>query len=276
MRVNSYPEGNIPNNVTLNVTVNCSCGNKDVSKDYGLFITYLMRPGENLASIALATNTSSELIEKYNPMVNFSASSGLLYITGRGLSGIHVDKSVEFSYEELAESTNDFSISNKIGEGGFVAVYYAELRGKKAAIKRMNRQRRTEFLAELKILVRVHHLNLIGDFGLAKLVKSGNPTLPSRFLGTFGYMPPEKQVKEDGVDEPRSLVALFDEAHSHPNQNEGISRLIDPKLGNNYPIDSVYKMAQLAKACTEKDPQMRPTMKSVVVALMALSSLTED
>lgn len=47
-----------------------------------------------------------------------------------GLSGIHVDKSVEFSYQELAESTDNFSISNKIGEGGFGAVYYAELRGK--------------------------------------------------------------------------------------------------------------------------------------------------
>ncbi|XP_027772817.1 lysM domain receptor-like kinase 3 isoform X2 [Solanum pennellii] len=375
MRDNSYPDKIIPDHVTLKVTVNCSCGNKHVSKDYGLFITYPMRPGENLSYIALVTNTSSKLIEMYNPMVNFSAGSGLLYIPGRdklgnyppistrkgssgktiaalavaslagvlllvgiiyvgiyrrkeqkvaanipassgqcyppspGLSGIHVDKSVEFSYQELAESTDNFSISNKIGEGGFGAVYYAELRGKKAAIKRMNREGRTEFLAELKILTRVHHLNLIlqvftkslrtssafsipmpgivdwlegnvkrvllslkvsligycverslflvyefiengnlsqhlrgrdvltwstrvqiamdsargleyihehtvpfyihrdvksanilinknfhakiGDFGLSKLVESGNPTLHTRFMGTFGYMPPE-------------------------------------------------------------------------------------
>lgn len=46
-----------------------------------------------------------------------------------GLTGITVDKSVEFSYEELASATDDFSLSNKIGEGGFGAVYYAELRG---------------------------------------------------------------------------------------------------------------------------------------------------
>ncbi|KAG5616874.1 hypothetical protein H5410_016698, partial [Solanum commersonii] len=38
--------------------------------------------------------------------------------------GIHVEKSVEFSY--------DFSISNKTEEGGFGAVKYAELRGKVA------------------------------------------------------------------------------------------------------------------------------------------------
>lgn len=45
------------------------------------------------------------------------------------ISGITVDKSVEFSYEELANATSDFSLANKIGEGGFGAVYYAELRG---------------------------------------------------------------------------------------------------------------------------------------------------
>lgn len=45
------------------------------------------------------------------------------------LTGITVDKSVEFSYEELAKATNDFNISFKIGQGGFGAVYYAELRG---------------------------------------------------------------------------------------------------------------------------------------------------
>ncbi|KAJ8554534.1 hypothetical protein K7X08_025212 [Anisodus acutangulus] len=46
-----------------------------------------------------------------------------------GLSGITLDKSVEFTYEELATATNDFSIANKIGQSGFGVVYYAELRG---------------------------------------------------------------------------------------------------------------------------------------------------
>lgn len=37
---------------------------------------------------------------------------------------------MEFSYQELAKATNNFSLDNKIGQGGFGAVYYAELRGK--------------------------------------------------------------------------------------------------------------------------------------------------
>ncbi|GFY99152.1 chitin elicitor receptor kinase 1 [Actinidia rufa] len=48
----------------------------------------------------------------------------------RGPTGITVDKSVEFFYEDLAKATDDdFSIVDKIGQGGFGAVYYAELRG---------------------------------------------------------------------------------------------------------------------------------------------------
>ncbi|GKA40631.1 hypothetical protein Tco_0733224 [Tanacetum coccineum] len=36
------------------------------------------------------------------------------------------------------------------------------------------------------------------------------------------------------------------------------------------------RMAQLAKACTHENPQLRPSMRSIVVALMTLSSSTED
>ena len=52
----------------------------------------------------------------------------------QGLTGITVDKSVEFSYEELAKATKDFSQDNKIGQGGFGSVYYAELRGEVCSI----------------------------------------------------------------------------------------------------------------------------------------------
>ena len=56
-------------------------------------------------------------------------SAGVAEDACPGLTGITIDKSVEFSYEELANATDNFSIANKIGEGGFGAVYYAELRG---------------------------------------------------------------------------------------------------------------------------------------------------
>ncbi|XP_039005882.1 LOW QUALITY PROTEIN: chitin elicitor receptor kinase 1-like [Hibiscus syriacus] len=472
-RFNSFPAANIPDTgTTVSVVVNCSCGDADISKEYGLFVTYPLRPGENLSSVLTQANLSSDLsglVQRYNPGVNFSSGAGLVYIPGRdnkfpplksskgisggviagiciaailvllllavglhvgffrkkttkeatllsaaspdlsaqtgnafgskavestpavaaspGLTSITVDKSVEFSYEELAQATDSFSMANKIGEGGFGAVYYANLRGEEAAIKKMDMEASKEFLAELKVLTHVHHLNLVrligycvegslflvyeyiengnltqhlrgssreplpwsarvqialdsargleyihehtvpvyihrdiksanilidkkfrakvADFGLTKLTEVGNASLPTRLVGTFGYMSPEYAqygdvspkidvfafgvvlyelisakeaiVKAYGsVAESKGLVALFEEAFDEPDPKEGLSKLIDPRLGDSYPFDNVFKMAQLAKACTQENPRLRPSMRSIVVALMTLSSNTED
>lgn len=62
-------------------------------------------------------------------MEKTSESGPLVAGASPKLKGITVDKSVEFTYEELAVATNDFNISNKIGQGGFGSVYYGELRG---------------------------------------------------------------------------------------------------------------------------------------------------
>ncbi|KAI4305781.1 hypothetical protein L6164_029126 [Bauhinia variegata] len=475
---NSYRPNNIPDTGTLNVTINCSCGDSEVSKDYGLFITYPLRPGETLQSVANSVSLDAGLLQRYNPSVNFNQGSGLVYIPGKDqngtyvalssssggagiaggaiagisvgviagllllavcvyvgyfrkkvqgvkllsqdskvlsvqnrsdetsaeyktsesgapaggggavITGITVDKSVEFSYEELANATNNFSLANKIGQGGFGAVYYAELRGEKAAIKKMDMQASREFLAELKVLTHVHHVNLVrligycvegslflvyeyiengnlsqhlrgsgkdplpwtcrmqialdsargleyihehtvpvyihrdiksanilidknfhgkvADFGLTKLTEVGSSSLPTgRLVGTFGYMPPEYaqygdvspkvdvyafgvvlyeliSAKEaiikinDNVADSKGLVALFGGVLNQPDPTEDLRKLVDPRLGDNYPIDSVRKMAQLARACTQDNPQLRPSMRSIVVALMTLSSNTED
>ncbi|KAL6553199.1 hypothetical protein OROGR_007041 [Orobanche gracilis] len=487
-RFNSYAPENIPIGARLNVTVSCSCGNSRVSKAYGLFVTYPLRPGESLSVIANETGLSEKLLQDYNPGVDFSRGSGLVFIPGRDtngtypplktssrlsggaiavisiaavigaillavcfyfvfyrrkkatgesllhkdkridnadgldmmekasesgrliasatpLKGITVDKSVEFTYEELADATDNFSISNKIGQGGFGAVYYGELRGEgfyclllivplrscvwfkiqKAAIKKMDMQASKEFLAELKVLAHVHHVNLVpligycvegslflvyeyidngnlsqhlrgkeplpwstrvqialdsargleyihehtvpvyihrdikpanilidrnfrakvADFGLAKLAEVGGVSLQTRLVGTFGYMPPEyaqygdvspkidvyafgvvlfelisgKEAilkRNEVITESQGLVALFEDAFNHPDKTESLRKLVDWRLGDDYPLDSVIKVAHLARACAHENPQMRPSTRSIVVALMTLSSSTED
>ncbi|KAI4323940.1 hypothetical protein L6164_023511 [Bauhinia variegata] len=83
------------------------------------------------------------------------------------ITSIMVDKSVEFYksleflYEELANATDNFSVANKIGQGGFGVVYYGELRGEKVAIKKMEIKTSKEFIAELKVLMNVHHLIIL-------------------------------------------------------------------------------------------------------------------
>ncbi|MCL7031016.1 hypothetical protein MKW94_016473 [Papaver nudicaule] len=125
----------------------------------------------------------------------------------------------------------------------------------------------------------------VSDFGLTKLTEVGNSSLQTRLDGTFGYMPPkyaqygdispkidvyafgvvifelilakEAVVKENGcIAESRGLVTLF----------EDVLNQIDPK------DDLANLMAQLAKACTQENPQLRPSMRSIVVALTTLSS----
>ncbi|XP_057463099.1 lysM domain receptor-like kinase 3 isoform X2 [Actinidia eriantha] len=474
-RVNMYDPTQIPDFVPINVTVNCSCGDRHVSVEYGLFTTYPLREGENLSSVAVESGVLAEVIRRYNPRSDFGAGSGLVFVPakdqngtyppfkssssggitggviagisvagvagalllavcfyaglyrrkkgvegsflqgefdghGQGpgssstlektsesgplmggvslqLTGITVDKSVEFSYEELAKATNDFSLANKIGQGGFGAVYYGELRGEKTAIKKMDMLASKEFLAELKVLTHVHHLNLVrligycvdgslflvyefiengnlgqhlrglgkdplpwsvrvqialdsargleyihehtvpvyihrdiksanilidqnfrakvADFGLTKLTEFGSASLHTRLVGTFGYMSPEYAQYGDVspkidvyafgvvlyelisakaaiiktneiITESKGLVALFEEILNQPDPEEDLCKLVDHRLGDDCPIDSVRKMAQLARACTQENPQLRPSMRSIVVALMTISSPTDD
>ncbi|XP_058743192.1 lysM domain receptor-like kinase 3 [Vicia villosa] len=489
-KFNSYDPNHIPIKAKVNVTVNCSCGNSQISKDYGLFITYPLRSTDTLEKIANETELDEGLIQNFNPDVNFSKGSGIVFIPGidqngdyvplyprtaglakgatvgisiagifgllllviciyvkyfqkkgekkaiqketslalstrkgnvvsissdvsgyetsgsighaTSLTGVMMEKSTEFSYEELAKATNNFSLDSKIGQGAFGTVYYAELRGKKTAIKKMKIQATREFLAELKVLTSVYHWNLvqligycvegflflvyeymdngnlsqhlhdserepipwttriqialdvargleyihdhsvpvyihrdiksdnillnenftgkIADFGLTKLTDVASSTDNTiHVAGTFGYMPPENaygrisrkidvyafgvvlyqlisakaavikidkhsteftslEIKtNESIDEYKSLVALFDEVIDQEGDSiESLRNLVDPRLGDNYSIDSINKMAQLAKDCTNRDPKGRPRMRAVVVSLMKLNSTIDD
>lgn len=334
----------------------------------------------------------------------FSEGSGYSNTTmgtlSSGLSYFSPDRSVEFSYKELSDATDNFSNAKKIGQGGYGSVFYGELHGQKLAIKMMNMQATKEFLAELQVLTRVHHTNLVrlvgyctheslflvyeyvengtlshhlkysgregitplsweariqvaldaargleyihehttptyihrdikssnilldnsyrakvADFGLTKLTESGtgSSTMPSRLVGTFGYMAPEyarfgdisaksdvysfgvvlfeiisakdaivHHVDKDSVTQaPRAgshgLVTLFEEVLSDSvSGKEKLRSLVDPALGDDYPLECMWKLASLAGACTREEPLLRPNMRVVVVALMTLSTSTQE
>lgn len=350
-------------------------------------------------------SSASDPIHSSSSQASSNPRSASFVPTTPGLADYTVDKSVEFSYEELANATGGFSVVNKIGEGGFATVYYGEIRGQKLAIKRMNLQATKEFMAELQVLTHVHHTNLVqligyctteflflvyefvengtldqhlhsskagrtplswssrvqialdaargleyihehtkptyihrdiksanilldkechakvADFGLTKLTETkvaGAVTQPTRVVGTWGYMSPEYArfgdvspmvdvysfgvvlfellsgreaimrgaltLSEDFIssdaarpkDEQKALVSFFDPVLKSPNGREKLARFMDPKLGDDYPADAAWKMAQLAGACTQELPSKRPTMRKAVVALMTLSSTTQD
>ncbi|PIA63359.1 hypothetical protein AQUCO_00200999v1 [Aquilegia coerulea] len=74
------------------------------------------------------------------------------------------DKLIRFSSKQLKIFTRNFSIV--IGQGGFGKVYRGELaNGVQVAVKMMAQECEKEFMAEVGILARLYHRNLIKLFG---------------------------------------------------------------------------------------------------------------
>ena len=72
------------------------------------------------------------------------------------------------SYAELAAATGGFSDANLLGQGGFGHVYRGTLGGQEVAIKKLRAgsgQGDREFRAEVEIISRVHHKNLVSLVG---------------------------------------------------------------------------------------------------------------
>jgi serine/threonine protein kinase len=75
-----------------------------------------------------------------------------------------------FSTSDIERATNSFDASRILGEGGFGRVYCGVLEdGTKVAIKVLKRddqQGGREFLAEVEMLSRLHHRNLVKLIGI--------------------------------------------------------------------------------------------------------------
>ncbi|KAK8608234.1 hypothetical protein V6N13_023661 [Hibiscus sabdariffa] len=139
-----------------------------------------------------------------------------------------------FNYSELKAATENFSPSNKLGEGGFGAVYRGTFSdGRVIAVKQLaisSRQGKSQFTAEVSTISAVQHRNLvklhgycikgkrhllvyeylenksldqalfelcpkISDFGLAKLYDDTKTHISTRVAGTIGYLAPEYALR---------------------------------------------------------------------------------
>ncbi|KAL8256718.1 hypothetical protein R6Q59_028759 [Mikania micrantha] len=84
-----------------------------------------------------------------------------------GTDVFDVEKPVVFLYEEILSCTDGFSESNLLGHGTYGSVYYGLLREQEVAVKRMTATKTKEFIAEMKLLCKVHHTNLVELIGYA-------------------------------------------------------------------------------------------------------------
>ncbi|XP_048231303.1 putative serine/threonine-protein kinase-like protein CCR3 [Ricinus communis] len=95
-----------------------------------------------------------------------------------------LNRADEFTLDEIAAATNDFSLQTKIGNRIFGTVYRGKLadgreavikRGERGQTKKLYQEKQNEFESELEFLLRLHHkhlVRLIGycDNGVEKLL----------------------------------------------------------------------------------------------------------
>ncbi|CAN4100397.1 unnamed protein product [Withania somnifera] len=294
------------------------------------------------------------------------------------------ERPVIYSLEEIAEATSNFDESRIIGAGGYGSVYYGTIGKQEVAMKKMRSNKSKEFMAELKVLCKVHHINVVellgyasgddhlylvyeyipngslnehlhqpmlkghkplswttrtqiavdtargieyihdhtksryvhrdiktsnilldeamrakvADFGLAKLVgrTSEDDFLVTRLVGTPGYLPPESVkelqittktdvfafgvvlaelitgkralIRENGdPNKMKSLISIIHEIFQDEDPDSALESFIDENLKGCYPMEDIYKMAEIADWCLSENAINRPEMREVVVAL---------
>ncbi|KAL0542890.1 hypothetical protein IC582_017971 [Cucumis melo] len=78
-------------------------------------------------------------------------------------------ETIQFDFETIKIATNDFSSENKLGQGGFGAVYKGKLpNGQRIAVKRLannSQQGDVEFKNEVLLVVKLQHRNLVRLLG---------------------------------------------------------------------------------------------------------------
>ncbi|GKC27081.1 receptor-like serine/threonine-protein kinase ALE2 [Tanacetum coccineum] len=110
------------------------------------------KPSGTGESLIVGSKKSSETM---------SFSSSLLAYTGTAKI---------YSLSEIEKATDNFDSRNILGEGGFGVVYNGILEDERKVavkvLKRDDRQGSREFLAEVEMLSRLHHRNLVKLFGI--------------------------------------------------------------------------------------------------------------
>ncbi|KAL0440569.1 UNVERIFIED_CONTAM: protein LYK5 [Sesamum latifolium] len=150
----------------------------------------------------------------------------------------------------------------------------------------------------------------VANFGLARILDTGDQTVMTRHVvGTYGYMAPE--YIENGLITPKLDVFAFgvvmlellsgrepianisnekkgggDQLLSESihgvldgeNVREKLRVFMDPWLGEEYPLELAYSMAQLARSCVANNLDARPPLSEVFMALskLLLTSLDWD
>ncbi|XP_019174849.1 PREDICTED: cysteine-rich receptor-like protein kinase 25 [Ipomoea nil] len=121
--------------------------------------------------------------------------------TTSGMSEIPIEESVQYEFSTIEAITNCFSADNKIGEGGYGAVYKGRLpNGQEVAVKRLSSgstQGDGEFKNEVALIAKLQHRNLVKLMGFClereeKILVY--EFVPNKSLDYFLFDPEKKQL----------------------------------------------------------------------------------
>ncbi|PON48720.1 Tyrosine-protein kinase [Trema orientale] len=221
-----------------------------------------------------------------------------------------------FSTSDIERATDHFNASRILGEGGFGRVYSGILDdGTKVAVKVLKRddqQGGREFLAEVEMLSRLHHRNLVKLIGICteestrclvyELIPNGSveshlhgmlSTL-SRYVAPEYAMTGHLLVKSDvysygvvllelltgrkpvDMSQPPGQENLVAWARPLLANKEGLETIVDPSLGSDVPFDSIAKVAAIASMSVQPEVSNRPFMGEVVQALKLVCNEIEE
>lgn len=118
--------------------------------------------------VMLHCSADSAFLRPHSPApLAYGSNSDFVYSPPQS-GGVSNSKSW-FTYEELIQATNGFSLTNLLGEGGFGCVYKGVLiDGREVAVKQLKiggGQGEREFRAEVETISRVHHRHLVSLVG---------------------------------------------------------------------------------------------------------------
>ncbi|KAL9303659.1 hypothetical protein ACSQ67_020922 [Phaseolus vulgaris] len=166
----------------------------------------------------------------------------------------------KFSYSELKQATKGFS--EEIGRGGGGTVYKGVLTDNQVvAIKRLHEvanQGESEFLAEVSIIGRLNHMNLIGMLGYCAEGKH-------RLL-VYEYM---KNLAHNLSSASNALDWSKREKKRKGSEvgASWVDEIVDPALGSNYDMNEMEILATVALECVEEEKNARPNMSQVAERL---------
>uniref|UniRef100_A0A0E0MXS6 Protein kinase domain-containing protein n=1 Tax=Oryza rufipogon TaxID=4529 RepID=A0A0E0MXS6_ORYRU len=140
-------------------------------------LSYAVQDGDTLGNIASLFRSSWKDILDLNPRVanpDFIKPGWILFIpmgvagpSNKKIDPFQTERPVIFSLRAIEDATSNFDEKRKIGEGGYGSVYLGFIGTHEIAVKKMKASKSKEFFAELKVLCKIHHINVVELIGYA-------------------------------------------------------------------------------------------------------------